>query len=359
MRVVAARIDVRERVLQHTELRRIVAYQQIHRPATVGRERLRQPRDVTHGDLFAVDRDVVAHRQVAAPRDLAARRAHGTRQLEMRQVEPDRITEPAEIAPQLVEAEPGVRLRHVQLTHPENAVHRVRMCHAYMRQVDQCIRPPPCANQPSRRAPDVGVLPRNVEPDGAVATRPLQRVIRAPWHLEHEVAALQRHGVEHQELAEAALCTRPAFRARRKDVLVVPVAVAVLDDLQENIVRHETLDQDAPVEKVARVPAHRGAARSEHHDTGTVRDFQRIQRDAGQDRPADTAKVQPSLHGRRQARDDEVAHPATANVGAREQQHRAHGAKHHHEHRDEACHQYQPTTTDHRVRTPARSRRRR
>ena len=90
-RVKTARVHVRDGVLQHVQVRWIVADQQIRDTTALPGEGRRQPGDVIHGHRVTVHRHVIAHRQITAPRDLTDRTPAGRRQLEVRQREPDRI----------------------------------------------------------------------------------------------------------------------------------------------------------------------------------------------------------------------------------------------------------------------------
>ena len=118
-RIETVRVHVRDGVSDHIQVRRIVANQQIGDATTLFRKRRREPRDVLHRDAVAVQRDVIAHRQIAAPRDLANRMSTRSGQLKMRQCEPDRIAEPAHVAAQLVKPERRIVLGHAHVADGE------------------------------------------------------------------------------------------------------------------------------------------------------------------------------------------------------------------------------------------------
>ena len=99
-------------------------------------------------------------------------------------------------------------------------------------------------------------------------------------------------------------------------MFVVPVTVFVLDNLNEGVVGDETLDEDAAVKKVARVPAHRCLAGRDHHHASTVGDLDRVHRDSGQNRAADFTEIEPPFQRRRDAVDGELSHPVATGVSA-------------------------------------------
>ena len=139
------------------------------------------------------------------------------------------------------------------------------MCKAYVRQIDAALIPAPRASQAARQSADHDIVARQIELDRAVAAGAFQRIGGTPRHRQQKFPVRQRHGVDHEKIAEAALGARHTLRALRKNVFVVPVTVFVLDNLNEGVVGDETLDEDAAVKKVARVPAHRCLAGRNHH----------------------------------------------------------------------------------------------
>ena len=228
-----------------------------------------------------------------------------------------------------------------------------------MREIDISVFPAPGAHETARHPTNVRVGSREIELDGTVASHAFQRIGGAPRHCQQKVAVRERDRVDHEKITEAALRPWHSLRSGGKNAFVVPVTVLVLDDLYQNVVRDQALHKDATVEEVAGIPSHRGLSGGDHHDASTVRDFDRIDRQAGEDRPTDLAEIQPTLHGRRDTYHRESTHPVATGFGAGDKQHAPHGAKRHQEHSDEASGQHQSAASDHRVRTPARSRRKR
>ena len=168
-----------------------------------------------------------------------------------------------------------------------------------------------------------------------------------------------RCGIDDEELAETAFRSwAAAFRSLRENVLVVPVTVLVLDDLDERVVGNQSLDEDAPVEKITRIPAHGGLASGDHDHTGAIGNLDRIHRHTGENRTADGTEVQAAFHRRCDLIDRDAADPLASGLRAGDEQHAAHRTERHQQHGDEARGKDQSAATDHVLRTPARSRRR-
>ena len=359
-RAVAARIEPGQHVVHRVEVALVVVHRHADLAATRFRNALVDPRKVREPGGIRVEGEVPAHRDPAAPPDLAAALRHGVRQAHPVEAHPDRVLVLAHEAARLGHDEGRVVLGDVEPAHHELLPDRVRMRHAQPAGPD--LRPGPATRLHVALGvrPDLDVLPAQRILDRAVATHPRERIIRVPRLHQQHLAVVQRHRVDHHPVAEIPqLGRQPGLLdlGRREDLAPVPVGVAVLLDADERPGQLERPQHDLPVDQVAHVIGHVHRPASQEGRVELVADLDRVDRHVAQQRAADGADVELALHRPLELGHHQLAHPPAPDVGARHDVAREPGRAEQRAEREGGRDQHQsPKAHRGHPRTPARSR---
>src|SRR5439155_19098109 len=131
-------------------------------------------------------------REVTPPHDLALSAARGLREIEVSDVDPDRVPEIAHGSAHVAKTKWRIALDGVNRIEHEKLRELVAIGigEPHAPHDRGYIRPSPRASESGfllvDDAPNLLVLPRKRVSDGAVQSRTAKRVVRRPWHLQHE-----------------------------------------------------------------------------------------------------------------------------------------------------------------------------
>ena len=224
------RIHVGDGVVDDVEVLRIVAHGQERAAAPGMRHRFVDPREITQRHAVEAQTHVVAHGETASPHDLRPTARRAARQVEMRVLHPERIADAAEVAGKVLEPEGRIHPHHIEPSHGEMHPDGVGIGQPGSAEVEISTHETVDAHIPAVLPADFAIEPGEIERQRTVALRALQRVSELPRHAHHERHFVERRGVDHDVLAEAArtrcllLATITLQRATP-----VPVVLAIVD----------------------------------------------------------------------------------------------------------------------------------
>jgi hypothetical protein len=176
-------------------------------------------------------------------------------------VEPHRVAEVAHPAGDVVEYEWRIGFVGVEVVDHEQAPDAVGIVHPHVPKHAVDGRPPPRARVPLAPATDLQILVVQRRVDGAVAPRPVQRVVGVPGLGQFERRVVHRHRVEHHVVAELRAGGLGSGAPVPEDLPEVPVPVLVLAQVHRRVLQVHAAEQQPLVHQVAGIVAHRDRAR--------------------------------------------------------------------------------------------------